>query len=62
MLQTELLKLQLHLRKHKQRLLILFEGGNTAGKGSNAIRIEAFPNRIKGPYSDHKVSASGLFS
>jgi polyphosphate kinase 2 len=42
LLQTELLKLQMHLRKHKQRLLILFEGRDTAGKGSAIHRFTQF--------------------
>ncbi len=42
LLQTELLKLQQHLRQQQQRLLILFEGRDTAGKGSAIHRFTQF--------------------
>lgn len=42
--QTELLKLQRHVDKHKLRIAILFEGRDTAGKGSAIARFAQFLN------------------
>lgn len=43
-LQTELLKLQRHIDKHKLRVAIFFEGRDTAGKGSAIARFTQFLN------------------
>lgn len=43
-LQTELLKLQKHISEKKLRLAILFEGRDTAGKGSAIFRFSQFLN------------------
>jgi polyphosphate kinase 2 len=43
-LQTELLKLQRHVDKHKLRIAIFFEGRDTAGKGSAIARFTQFLN------------------
>lgn len=43
-LQTELLKLQRHIDRHKLRVAILFEGRDTAGKGSAIARFTQFLN------------------
>jgi polyphosphate kinase 2 len=43
-LQTELLKLQRHVDKHKLRVAIFFEGRDTAGKGSAIARFTQFLN------------------
>lgn len=43
-LQVELLKLQKHISEHKMRLVILFEGRDTAGKGSAIFRFSQFLN------------------
>lgn len=43
-LQTELLKLQRHIDKHKLRLAIFFEGRDAAGKGSAIARFTQFLN------------------
>jgi len=43
-LQTELLKLQKHISDQKQRLAIIFEGRDTAGKGSAIFRFSQFLN------------------
>jgi len=43
-LQTELVWLQTHLHKTKQRLLIIFEGRDTAGKGGGIMRFVRYLN------------------
>jgi len=43
-LQTELVKLQTHLHKTNQRLLIIFEGRDTAGKGGGIMRFVRYLN------------------
>ena len=43
-LQVELLKLQKHISDHKLRMSILFEGRDTAGKGSAIARFSQFLN------------------
>jgi len=43
-LQVELLKLQKHIKENKLRLAILFEGRDTAGKGSAIARFTQFLN------------------
>lgn len=43
-LQVELLKLQKHIHEQGQRLAILFEGRDTAGKGSAIARFSQFLN------------------
>lgn len=44
LLQVELLKLQKHIYENGQRLAILFEGRDTAGKGSAIFRFTQFLN------------------
>lgn len=44
LLQSELVKLQMHISKHKLRLAILFEGRDTAGKGAAIARFTQFLN------------------
>lgn len=44
LLQTELLKLQKYIYDHKLRMVILFEGRDTAGKGSGISRFTQFMN------------------
>lgn len=43
-LQVELLKLQKHIQTHQMRLLIFFEGRDTAGKGAAIFRFTQFMN------------------
>ena len=43
-LQTELVKLQTHLHETDQRLLIIFEGRDTAGKGGGIMRFVRYLN------------------
>ena len=42
--QVELLKLQRHLEVHQQRMLVLFEGRDAAGKGSTIKRVAEYLN------------------
>jgi polyphosphate kinase 2 len=51
-LQVELLQLQMHIRATGQRLLILFEGRDTAGKGGAIIRFTQHLN-----HRHHRVVA-----
>lgn len=44
LLQSELVKLQIHISEQKLRLAILFEGRDTAGKGSAISRFTQFLN------------------
>ena len=43
-LQTEMVRLQRHIKEHKGRLLIIFEGRDAAGKGSTIMRFVRFLN------------------
>lgn len=43
-LKIELVRLQTHIHKSKQRLLIIFEGRDTAGKGGGIMRFVRFLN------------------
>ncbi|NJO87871.1 MAG: polyphosphate kinase 2 [Chloroflexia bacterium] len=43
-LQTELVKLQKHIQKENKRLLIIFEGRDTAGKGGSIMRFVRYLN------------------
>ncbi len=43
-LQTELVKLQTHIQREKKRLLIIFEGRDTAGKGGGIMRFVRYLN------------------
>ena len=43
-LQTEFVRLQRHIKEHKGRLLIIFEGRDAAGKGSTIMRFVRFLN------------------
>ena len=43
-LQTELVKLQTHIQKEHKRLLIIFEGRDTAGKGGGIMRFVRYLN------------------
>lgn len=43
-LQTELVWLQQHIKEHNQRVVILFEGRDTAGKGGAIMRFIRFLN------------------
>ncbi|PIE58505.1 MAG: polyphosphate kinase 2 [Desulfobulbus propionicus] len=43
-LQIELMKLQIHIKKNKMRVLVIFEGRDAAGKGGTIKRITAFLN------------------
>ncbi len=43
-LQTELVWLQQHIKETNQRILILFEGRDTAGKGGAIMRFIRFLN------------------
>jgi polyphosphate kinase 2 len=42
--QVELLKLQRHLETHKQRMIVLFEGRDAAGKGGTIRRVTRYMN------------------
>jgi polyphosphate kinase 2 len=42
--QVELLKLQRHLEQHDQRMIVLFEGRDAAGKGGTIRRVTRFMN------------------
>jgi polyphosphate kinase 2 len=42
--QVELLKLQRHLEDHQQRMIVLFEGRDAAGKGGTIRRVTRFMN------------------
>jgi len=42
--QVELLKLQRHLEKHGQRMIVLFEGRDAAGKGGTIRRVTRYMN------------------
>lgn len=44
LLQSELVKLQMHISKTRQRLAIVFEGRDTAGKGAAIARFTQFLN------------------
>lgn len=52
LLQIELLKLQLHLAKAKERVVVVFEGRDAAGKGSCIGRFREYLN----PRSAHVVA------
>jgi polyphosphate kinase 2 len=54
LLQTELLKLQKHIYEQQLRLAILFEGRDTAGKGSAIFRFSQFLNP-----RDYRIVALG---
>ena len=43
-LQVELLKLQRHLERHQQRMIVLFEGRDAAGKGGTIRRVTRYMN------------------
>ena len=43
-LQTELVRLQTHINKTNKRLLIIFEGRDTAGKGGGVMRFVRYLN------------------
>jgi polyphosphate kinase 2 len=43
-LQTELVRLQTHINKTNKRLLIIFEGRDTAGKGGSVMRFVRYLN------------------
>jgi polyphosphate kinase 2 len=42
--QVELLKLQMHLEKHRMRMIVLFEGRDAAGKGGTIRRVTRYMN------------------
>jgi polyphosphate kinase len=42
-LQLELIKLQDHIQKHEERLVVLFEGRDASGKGSCISRFLGVP-------------------
>ena len=42
--QAELIKMQQYLEKHKQRMIILFEGRDASGKGGTIRRVERYMN------------------
>jgi polyphosphate kinase 2 len=42
--QVELLKLQRHLENHRQRMIVLFEGRDAAGKGGTIRRVTRYMN------------------
>ncbi len=42
--QVELLKLQRHLEQHHQRMIVLFEGRDAAGKGGTIRRVTRYMN------------------
>jgi len=42
--QIELLKLQAHLEEHNQRMIVLFEGRDAAGKGGTIRRVTRYMN------------------
>ena len=42
--QVELLKLQRHLERHQQRMIVLFEGRDAAGKGGTIRRVTRYMN------------------
>ena len=42
--QVELLKLQRHLEKHDQKMIVLFEGRDAAGKGGTIRRVTRYMN------------------
>jgi polyphosphate kinase 2 len=42
--QVELIKLQNHLERHHQRMIVLFEGRDAAGKGGTIRRVTRFMN------------------
>ena len=44
LLQVEMVKLQKHISEHKLRMLMIFEGRDTAGKGSAILRFTQFLN------------------
>jgi polyphosphate kinase 2 len=44
MWQVELLKLQMHLEKHRMRMIVLFEGRDAAGKGGTIRRVTRYMN------------------
>jgi len=43
-LQTELVRLQTHIKETDKRLLIIFEGRDTAGKGGSIMRFVRYLN------------------
>ena len=42
--QAELIKLQKHLEEHQQKMIILFEGRDAAGKGGTIRRVTRYMN------------------
>jgi polyphosphate kinase len=42
--QVELLKLQMHLERHRMRMIVLFEGRDAAGKGGTIRRVTRYMN------------------
>jgi polyphosphate kinase 2 len=42
--QVELLKLQVHLERHRKKMIVLFEGRDAAGKGGTIRRVTRYMN------------------